>query len=137
VPQGHRDTNANKWLDVTGSNFANGTRLQIWTCTGGAKSEDEHPKTQTRAASWGFGDGSGHSSVLVDHATKDGMATHRRAKRDEDGGVVVGCALLAALVRSVFVEVLGELVKNRDGMAFSVDQHGCNSDRTLRTNLSA
>jgi hypothetical protein len=28
-------------------------------------------------------------------------------------------------VRSVIVDVLGELVKNNDGMAFSVDQHGC------------
>jgi hypothetical protein len=48
------NTNANKCLDVTESNSANGRRLQIRTCTGGAKSEDEHPKTQTRAASWGF-----------------------------------------------------------------------------------
>ncbi|MYW21356.1 hypothetical protein GT039_38800, partial [Streptomyces sp. SID2955] len=27
---------SNKCLDVTGNNSANGTRLQLWTCSGGA-----------------------------------------------------------------------------------------------------
>ncbi|WP_407647115.1 RICIN domain-containing protein [Actinacidiphila soli] len=33
---------ANKCLDVTGGNSANGTRLQIWTCTGAANQKWTH-----------------------------------------------------------------------------------------------
>jgi hypothetical protein len=42
----------------------------------------------------GFRVSSGGSSVFVDHAAKDATAANRCVKRDGDGGVVVGWALL-------------------------------------------
>jgi len=49
------------------------------------------------------------------------VSAWRRA-RDDDGGLMVGRALLAALVWTVIVEVSGELVQDRRGVAFVVDQ---------------
>jgi len=66
--------------------------------------------------------GSGDSSVLVDHSAEDSVSADWALERDDDGGVVVGRALLAALVWPVIVEVSGELVQDRDGVAFVVDQ---------------
>lgn len=80
-------------------------------------------KTRNSVCSWVFRVSSGGSSVFVDHAAKDATAAYRCVKRDGDGGVVVGWALLAALVRAMIVEVPGEFVKDRDGVAFVVDQH--------------
>lgn len=44
-------------------------------------------------------------------------------ERDDDSGIVVGWAVLACLVRSVIVEVSGELVEHREGVPFVVDEH--------------
>ena len=67
--------------------------------------------------------GSGCSSVLVDGAAEDAVAVDRGVLRDDDGRVVVGWALLSALVRAVIVEMAGELVENAGGVALVVDQH--------------
>jgi hypothetical protein len=61
------------------------------------------PKLVTWPVSWGFVVGSGCSSVFVDHAAKDAVAVDRGVERDGVGGVVVGWAVLAALVRAVIV----------------------------------
>jgi len=51
------------------------------------------------------------------------MAADWGVERDDGGGVMVGWALLAALVRPVLVVVAGEFVEDRDRVAFVVDQH--------------
>jgi hypothetical protein len=43
-------------------------------------------------------------------------------ERDDDGRVVVGWTLVAALVGPVIVEVLGVLVEDCRGVAFVLDQ---------------
>jgi len=68
-----------------------------------------------------FVSGSGRSSVFVDDAAQDAMSTDRGVERDDNSGIVVGWAVLASLVRAVIVDVPGELVKDRDGVAFVVD----------------
>jgi hypothetical protein len=80
-------------------------------------------KTRARPVTCGFVAGSGHPPVFVDDATQDTMSTDRGLERDDGGGIVVGWAVLPALVRAVIVEVPGELVQDRDGVAFVVDQH--------------
>jgi hypothetical protein len=42
--------NANKCLDATGMSSANGTRLQIWACTGAANQKWTAPATLTVAS---------------------------------------------------------------------------------------
>jgi hypothetical protein len=54
--------------------------------------------------------GSGDPSVLVDHSSEDSVSADLAVERDDDGGLMVGRALLAALVWTVIVEVSGELV---------------------------
>jgi hypothetical protein len=66
--------------------------------------------------------GSGDVSALVDHSAEDSVSVDLTVERDDDGGVVVGRALLAALVWPVIVEVSGVLVHDRDGVAFVIDQ---------------
>jgi hypothetical protein len=64
------------------------------------------------------------------------VSSDRGVERDEDGGVVVGWALPAALVRSVIVEVSGVLVDDRCGVRFVVDQDpvgALSSERCGRT----
>ncbi|MDT7753875.1 MAG: hypothetical protein QOD96_7537, partial [Pseudonocardiales bacterium] len=51
-------------------------------------------------------------SVLVDHAAKDAVSANRRVERDNGRRVVVGRALIAALVWSVIVEVSDVLVED-------------------------
>jgi hypothetical protein len=50
------------------------------------------------------------------------MASDWCVERDRDGWIVVGWVLVEALVRSVVVEVLGELVEDGAGVSFVVDQ---------------
>lgn len=50
------------------------------------------------------------------------MSTDRSVERDDGTGIVIGWALLSALVRAVVVEMSSELIKHRDGVAFVVDQ---------------
>jgi hypothetical protein len=80
------------------------------------------PKLFAQCLTWGSSAGSGGSSVLVDHAAEDTVSSDWGVERDDDGRVVVGWALLAALVGPVIVEVLGVLVEDRRGVAFVVDQ---------------
>src|SRR5687768_7898067 len=65
--------------------------------------------------------GSGDSLVLVDQA-EDPLSANRSAERDDARGVVVGWAVIAALVWSVVVEVPGVLVEDCGRMAFVVDE---------------
>ena len=47
--------------------------------------------------------GSGDSLILVDYAAEDRLSANRSVERDAAGGVVVGWAVIAALVRSMMV----------------------------------
>ena len=73
--------------------------------------------------SWSFGVGSGGSSVFVDHATEDLVATDGAVDRDDEGRIVVGRAVLASLVWPVIIEMPEVLVKDCCGVALVVDQN--------------
>jgi hypothetical protein len=64
----------------------------------------------------------GGSSVLVDHAAEDLVASDRGAERDHGGGVVGWWVLAQALVRAVVIEMAHVLVENGAGVSFVVDQ---------------
>src|SRR4051795_12034413 len=63
----------------------------------------QRAKTVERPLDLAFQCGSGDSLVLVDHAAEDAVSANRSVERDEARGVVVGWAVIAALVRSVVV----------------------------------
>jgi hypothetical protein len=64
------------------------------------------PRPSSRYVTWGFVSGSGGFSVVVDRSAEDSVSADLAVERD--GGVVVGRALLAALVwQPVIVEVSG------------------------------
>jgi hypothetical protein len=81
------------------------------------------PKLATWSVSCGFVVGSGCSSIFVDHAAQDTLSADRFVEWDDGGGVMVGWAVLTALVRTVIIEVSGELVQHGHGVSFVVDQH--------------
>ena len=64
----------------------------------------------------------GGSPVLVDHSTEDAMTPDRGVQQGHRGGVVQWWALVEVLVRTVVVEVLGELVEDGAGVSLVVDQ---------------
>jgi hypothetical protein len=80
---------------------------------------------------WRF-TGSGGSSVFVDHAAEDSVPADRSVERDDARGVVVGWAVIAALVWPMIVEVLGVLVEDCRGVAFVVDEDSVGAFRTGR-----
>ena len=66
------------------------------------------------------------------------MSADWEVARDGGRGIVVGRALLAALVRTAIVVVPDELVEYYDGMIIVVDQHSVGALRShAGTNLSA
>lgn len=67
--------------------------------------------------------GSGGAAVFVDHSVQDAVALDRGVEPYDGIGIVVGWALLPALMRTVVVEVLSELIEHREGVAFVVNQH--------------
>jgi hypothetical protein len=69
-----------------------------------------------------FSAGLGGSPVLVDHSTEDAMTPDRGVEQGHRGGVVQWWALVEVLVRTVVVEVLGELVEDGAGVSLVVDQ---------------
>jgi hypothetical protein len=69
-----------------------------------------------RLVSWSFGVGSGGSSVFVDHSVEDLVPVDWRVGRRDEGGVVVGRAVLASLVWPVIVEMPEVLVKDDEGV---------------------
>ena len=106
--------------------------------SGGDVSSLYRAKLATRSVSCGFVIGSGSSTIFVDHSTEDAVAAYWGINPDDDSRIVVGWAVLAALVRTVIIKVLGELVEHGRGVAFVVDQHPVGAlDRTVRTNRSA
>jgi hypothetical protein len=64
----------------------------------------------------------GGSSVFVDHAAEDSMASDRGAEWDHGGGVVGWWVLAQALVRAVVIEMAHILVEHGEGMSLVVDQ---------------
>jgi hypothetical protein len=82
----------------------------------------ERAKTVARTCSLAFQGGSGHSSVLVDHAAQDPLPADRSVEWDDGGRVVVRWALVAALVWPVIVEVPGVRIEDCRGVAFVVDE---------------
>jgi hypothetical protein len=72
--------------------------------------------------SWGFGVGSGGSSVFVDHSAENLVAADWGVDRHDEGRVVVGRVLVASLVWPVVIEVLEVLVEDGCGVVLVVDQ---------------
>ncbi|MEA2959623.1 MAG: hypothetical protein QOJ58_5606, partial [Alphaproteobacteria bacterium] len=80
------------------------------------------PKLDAQLLTRCFLAGLGGSSVLVDHAAEDSMASDRGAERDHGGGVVGWWVLAQALVRAVVIEMAHVLVEHGAGVSFVVDQ---------------
>jgi hypothetical protein len=70
------------------------------------------PKLDAQLLTRCFLAGLGGSSVLVDHAAEDSMASDRGAERDHGGGVVGWWVLAQALVRAVVIEMAHVLVEH-------------------------
>jgi hypothetical protein len=60
---------------------------------------------------------------LVDHASQDSFASHRRVDRDHHIGVVIRWELVDALVWTVLVEVTLLRDQHRTRVALVIDQH--------------
>jgi hypothetical protein len=94
-------------------------------------------KLAARSVGCGFAIGSGRSSIFVDHSAQDAMSVDWGIDWDDVGGIVVGRAVLAALMRAGIIKVSGELVQDQHGVAFELWQVNVQSTKVRQPSATA